>query len=279
MNSLHEELLKVEFKILRESKGISQLEIAHKLRINLSVIQTIDDKAFDKSNLDVYLIGYMKAYAGILNIQVYTQEKNNLVSSPDLRDFSNRNKKINFNFFLLIFVFIIFFSILFLYFQRLEEQNKRKNIELNNAQPISLKKKLVVPTIDYDAVKHLFKINDNHILKVYNSPLYNKLEYKKFSNKDIDYFKKITNPDEVEILFSGNCWVEIYDKNLKKLYFGLQKQKQTLIVSGSQPLKFIFGAPGNVKKMFFKGKKVDLNKFNPNKVAKFSLPNEELIDD
>ena len=44
MNSLHEELLKVEFKILRESKGISQLEIAHKLRINLSVIQTIDDK-------------------------------------------------------------------------------------------------------------------------------------------------------------------------------------------------------------------------------------------
>ena len=56
MNSLHEELLKVEFKILRESKGISQLEIAHKLRINLSVIKTIDDKAFDKSNLDVYLI-------------------------------------------------------------------------------------------------------------------------------------------------------------------------------------------------------------------------------
>ena len=140
MNSLHEELLKVEFKILRESRGISQLEIAQKLRINLSVIQTIDDKTFDKSNLDVYLIGYMKAYAGILNIQFYKQGKNNLVSSSDLHDFSNRNKKINFDFFLLFFVVIIFFAILFFYFQRLEEQNKHKNIELNDAQPITLKK-------------------------------------------------------------------------------------------------------------------------------------------
>ena len=137
----------------------------------------------------------------------------------------------------------------------------------------------MVPTIDYDVVKHLFKINDNHILKRYNSPLYNQLEYKNFSNKNIDYFKKINNPDEVEILFSGNCWVEIYDKNLKKLFFGLQKQNQTLIVSGTPPLKFIFGAPGNIKKMLYKGKNVDLNEFNPNKIATFSLPHKELIDD
>lgn len=76
---------------------------------------------------------------------------------------------------------------------------------------------------------------------------------------------------DLQLTFSGDCWVDIRDANGKRLDTGIKKPGDVLNLDGTAPFKVVLGAPGVVK-MSYKGEPVDLSRYPVGKVARLKLP-------
>lgn len=76
---------------------------------------------------------------------------------------------------------------------------------------------------------------------------------------------------DLQLTFSGDCWVDIRDANGKRLDTGIKKTGDVLNLDGVAPYKVVLGAPGVVK-MSYKGEPVDLSGYPVGKVARLKLP-------
>jgi len=50
----------------------------------------------------------------------------------------------------------------------------------------------------------------------------------------------------LELAFSGNCWTEVTDADGQRLYFDLGSEGRNVVVSGTAPLRVLFGSYANV---------------------------------
>ncbi|HIF9092523.1 TPA: cytoskeleton protein RodZ [Photobacterium damselae] len=76
---------------------------------------------------------------------------------------------------------------------------------------------------------------------------------------------------DLQLTFSGDCWIDIKDANGKRLETGIKKAGDKLDLDGKAPFKIVLGAPGVVK-MNYQGQPVDLSKYPAGRVARFKLP-------
>lgn len=76
---------------------------------------------------------------------------------------------------------------------------------------------------------------------------------------------------DLELSFTGDCWIEIRDANGKRLDSGIKKSGDVLKLDGDAPFRVVLGAPGVVT-MSFKGEPVDLSRYPAGKVARLKLP-------
>jgi len=79
--------------------------------------------------------------------------------------------------------------------------------------------------------------------------------------------------EPLELVFSGDCWVQIKDKYGKTLAIGVKKAGQVLKLRGEAPLAIKLGAPEQVR-INYAGDNIDLSTFREGRVAKFKLPFE-----
>ncbi|MCL9783946.1 cytoskeleton protein RodZ [Vibrio sp. S4M6] len=75
----------------------------------------------------------------------------------------------------------------------------------------------------------------------------------------------------IDMSFKDDCWLQIKDATGKVLVSGIKKGGQTLKLSGEAPFNVILGAPENVS-MTIASEPVDLSRYTPGKVARFTLP-------
>ncbi|MGN5137201.1 cytoskeleton protein RodZ [Aeromonas sp. 164P] len=78
---------------------------------------------------------------------------------------------------------------------------------------------------------------------------------------------------QLKMSFTADCWLDVKDANGKTLFSGLKKANDELVLEGAEPLKFIIGAPMAVK-LDYKGKSLDMSRYNNGRTARFSLPQE-----
>ncbi|UXI00705.1 cytoskeleton protein RodZ [Photobacterium sp. TY1-4] len=76
---------------------------------------------------------------------------------------------------------------------------------------------------------------------------------------------------DLQLTFSGDCWIDIRDANGKRLETGIKKSGDVLNLEGAEPYKLVLGAP-SVVKISYKGEPVDLSQYPAGKVARFKLP-------
>ncbi|KLV02377.1 cytoskeleton protein RodZ [Photobacterium aphoticum] len=76
---------------------------------------------------------------------------------------------------------------------------------------------------------------------------------------------------DLELSFTGDCWIDIRDANGKRLDTGIKKAGDVLKLDGAEPFKVVLGAPGVVT-MSYQGKPVDLSRYPAGKVARLKLP-------
>ncbi|GGE70476.1 transcriptional regulator [Streptosporangium jomthongense] len=66
---------------------------------------------------------------------------------------------------------------------------------------------------------------------------------------------------KLEIVFTGDCWVQVRDANGDRLASSLQRAGDRLEVSGKAPLKVVIGAVDTVDTIRFQGEPVDIRNF------------------
>ena len=88
---------------------------------------------------------------------------------------------------------------------------------------------------------------------------------------------KVTEKKEIVLLstmtlrFTADCWVDIRDANGKRMLTGIKSAGDSVELSGQTPFKLVLGAP-SVVDLTFEGESVDLSRYAPKQVARFSLP-------
>lgn len=72
-------------------------------------------------------------------------------------------------------------------------------------------------------------------------------------------------------VFSGDCWVNIYDATGDRIAWGIKKSGYTMNISGQAPFTITLGKPELVS-IDFEGDTVDMSQFSRGNIAKFNLP-------
>jgi cytoskeleton protein RodZ len=77
--------------------------------------------------------------------------------------------------------------------------------------------------------------------------------------------------ESAQFVFSGDCWVNIYDATGERIAWGIKKSGYTMNISGQAPFTITLGKPELVS-IDFEGETVDMSQFSRGNIAKFNLP-------
>ncbi len=83
--------------------------------------------------------------------------------------------------------------------------------------------------------------------------------------------EQVTILQTMQLTFTDECWVDIQDANGKKLLMGIKSVGDNVELKGEPPFKLVIGAPLSVN-LIFEGEDIDLSKYSPRQVARFTLP-------
>jgi cytoskeleton protein RodZ len=72
-------------------------------------------------------------------------------------------------------------------------------------------------------------------------------------------------------IFSGDCWVNIYDATGERIAWGIKKSGYIMNISGQAPFTITLGKPELVS-IEFDNETVDMSQFSRGNIAKFNLP-------
>jgi len=81
----------------------------------------------------------------------------------------------------------------------------------------------------------------------------------------------VEKTSDVQFVFSGDSWVNIFDATGERLAWGIKKSGYVMIITGQAPFKITLGKPELVA-IEYKESAVDMTQFDPGNIAKFSLP-------
>lgn len=72
-------------------------------------------------------------------------------------------------------------------------------------------------------------------------------------------------------VFSGDCWVNIYDATGERIAWGIKKSGYVMNISGQAPFTITLGKPELVS-IEFENETIDMSQFSRGNIAKFNLP-------
>lgn len=82
--------------------------------------------------------------------------------------------------------------------------------------------------------------------------------------------------DEIEIIFSGECWLEIIDGDRESVYYDLNRSGDVLRIRGIAPFELLFG-DATVASLYYGGALIDLtSRTTRERTARIKLPTIEV---
>lgn len=77
-------------------------------------------------------------------------------------------------------------------------------------------------------------------------------------------------PENLSLVFNGECWTEVYDATGERIAFGLYTQGRELMLSGMAPFKLKLGDPSAVQIQY--QDQIIEGEFTPGRSAQFTVP-------
>ncbi|WP_413110872.1 RodZ domain-containing protein [Thaumasiovibrio sp. DFM-14] len=277
-------------KQARERLGMSQKDVADRLRLRITVIEEIENNRFDNEKITTFTRGYVRSYAKCVHLD--EEEMLSMLSAADsmpqdeqmMHSFSRRTKREAHDSRVMILTWVIAISVVGVtalkWWQSVQEpsalldapsstltevietETTQTDIALEPPVPTQL------PEVDGDDVADLpmTEVTEQAESAVDEVPVL---------DDAIDLVEEsepvIVSDSSIVIRFDGDCWVDIRDAKGKRLITGIKKQGETFELEGEAPFKLVLGAP-DVVELRYQGENIDLSKFGVGKVARFTLP-------
>jgi cytoskeleton protein RodZ len=290
----------------RQGLSISQEHIASKLNFKLSLVQAIEEDQFDPKVPVTFNRGYLVNYAKLVSIDAedvlasYEALDAASIQRSEMLSFSKETSKqaehsrvmwISY----LIAALLIGLTILWWTQQSYQQTDvitqktlnqktvdstqlikkveKISESEFNNNSPITTNNADIMTTEN----------QTNNILSEQGTALVDQKKRSQIagnSNFIEAQPSKITEQkllDKARLLskavftFKGDCWVNIYDADNKRVAWGVKKAGYVMTVEGQAPFQVTVGKP-ELTSIIFNDLPIDMSSYNDGNIAKFTLP-------
>lgn len=300
----------------REEKGLTQQDIATRLRLKLDTVQKLEANAVDDKQVATFVRGYYRNYAKLVGIPEteITQATNQIldakVKQQPMTSFSKGSHRARHDRRISRLSWVIFIAVAGIsavwYWQSLQHDNQTED-ELNtdSAEVTTLDEGASTETTDVEtlptpeaskapilvekeAISNMSNVNAAEAIAQEESAAPEAADASAATDgataDDAATDAQATATDTQDetapvvadgnkvltLAFSGDCWMQVKDKDGKVLVSGLKKSGDTLTISDSDSYNVTLGAP-HVVKMTLDSEAVDLSKYS-GRVARLTLP-------
>ncbi|MEL7291698.1 MAG: cytoskeleton protein RodZ [Pseudomonadota bacterium] len=292
----------------REALGLTQKQIADRLRLRLSIIQSIEDNDFALDQVATFTRGYLRSYAKAVNLdeaKVLSALAGCEEAKPQeqqMKSFSRKTKRDKHDSRIMTLTWGIFAVILGISSVWWWQNQDSAMVDLTTVSEQEQQlEQAAQPELDFTTLA------DSEALVVEEQPSETDegavaapaLQDEELSVAETTIIDEtateqpaeVTEPTVVEdpkepqaevqqvavaanllqMTFTDDCWIQVKDADGKTLSTGVKKPGQELNLQGELPYSIILGAPENVS-MTLASEPVDLSGYTSGKVARFNLP-------
>ncbi|HHX8696448.1 TPA: cytoskeleton protein RodZ [Vibrio diabolicus] len=292
----------------RESLGMSQKQVADRLRLRVSVIEDIENNRFESQQVATFTRGYLRSYAKFVGLDekmVLTALEQTADVQPqeqeiEMQSFSRKTKDEKHNSRIMLLTWVIGLVIIGIsaawWWQNQHENSLTKEVTDSSVEsPKPTAQELV--DIDLMTAEELIASTPEDVVSTSNDVVEtSEVPVEQGSDPLLAETENTTSVDSEEpvavietaeeeqpapvvpegmtlltMKFKADCWIQVKDTNGKTLVSGTHKPGQDVELTGKAPFKVILGAPEGVT-MTFASEPVDLSGYTSGKVARFTLP-------
>ncbi len=279
----------------RESIGMSQKQVADRLKLRVSVVEDIENNRFESQQVATFTRGYLRSYAKVVGLDEnivlsaleQTAEIKPKAEEVEMQSFSRKTKheKHNSRIMLLTWIIaLIITGISAVWWWQNQQENSLDQVvtgsnvearkpsaeELDDIDNISTDEliastpaEVTAPTKGLNSTPEADALPD--VEEVVEEPV---------AVEEVVDTPAVIVPEGMSLLtmkFESDCWIQVQDANGKTLVTGTRKPGQDVELTGKAPFKVILGAPEGVT-MTFASEPVDLSRYTAGKVARITLP-------
>ncbi|EPW6424822.1 TPA: cytoskeleton protein RodZ [Vibrio parahaemolyticus] len=292
----------------RESLGMTQKQVADRLRLRVSVIEDIENNRFESQQVATFTRGYLRSYAKFVGLDEkvvlvaleQTADVKPKEQDIEMQSFSRKTKheKHNSRIMLLTWVIaIVIIGISAAWWWQNQQENSLAQVVAEANVETSQPSADEIADIDLMTEEELIASTPAELAASNNTASESSInaaqtdevvpaETEESTTEAtqqpvavIEAAEEIRDaspvvPEGMTLLtmkFKADCWIQVKDTNGKTLVSGTQKPGQDVELTGKAPFKVILGAPEGVT-MTFASEPVDLSGYTSGKVARFTLP-------
>ncbi|MBE5194777.1 cytoskeleton protein RodZ [Vibrio parahaemolyticus] len=292
----------------RESLGMTQKQVADRLRLRVSVIEDIENNRFESQQVATFTRGYLRSYAKFVGLDEkvvlvaleQTADVKPKEQEIEMQSFSRKTKheKHNSRIMLLTWVIaIVIIGISAAWWWQNQQENSLAQVVAEANVETSQPSADEIADIDLMTEEELIASTPAELAASNNTasessinaaqtdevvPAETEESTTESTQKPVAVIEAAEEiqdaspvvPEGMTLLtmkFKADCWIQVKDTNGKTLVSGTQKPGQDVELTGKAPFKVILGAPEGVT-MTFASEPVDLSGYTSGKVARFTLP-------
>ncbi|EGR1271777.1 cytoskeleton protein RodZ [Vibrio parahaemolyticus] len=292
----------------RESLGMTQKQVADRLRLRVSVIEDIENNRFESQQVATFTRGYLRSYAKFVGLDEkvvlvaleQTADVKPKEQDIEMQSFSRKTKheKHNSRIMLLTWVIaIVIIGISAAWWWQNQQENSLAQVVAEANVETSQPSADEIADIDLMTEEELIASTPAELAASNNTasessinaaqtdevvPAETEESTTEATQEPVAVIEAAEEvqeaspvvPEGMTLLtmkFKADCWIQVKDTNGKTLVSGTQKPGQDLELTGKAPFKVILGAPEGVT-MTFASEPVDLSGYTSGKVARFTLP-------
>ncbi|HCE3104378.1 cytoskeleton protein RodZ [Vibrio parahaemolyticus] len=292
----------------RESLGMTQKQVADRLRLRVSVIEDIENNRFESQQVATFTRGYLRSYAKFVGLDEkvvlvaleQTADVKPKEQEIEMQSFSRKTKheKHNSRIMLLTWVIaIVIIGISAAWWWQNQQENSLAQVVAEANVETSQPSADEIADIDLMTEEELIASTPAELAASNNTasessinaaqtdevvPAETEESTTEATQEPVAVIEAAEEvqeaspvvPEGMTLLtmkFKADCWIQVKDTNGKTLVSGTQKPGQDVKLTGKAPFKVILGAPEGVT-MTFASEPVDLSGYTSGKVARFTLP-------
>ncbi|CAI2298651.1 cytoskeleton protein RodZ [Vibrio parahaemolyticus] len=292
----------------RESLGMTQKQVADRLRLRVSVIEDIENNRFESQQVATFTRGYLRSYAKFVGLDEkvvlvaleQTADVKPKEQEIEMQSFSRKTKheKHNSRIMLLTWVIaIVIIGISAAWWWQNQQENSLAQVVAEANVETSQPSADEIADIDLMTEEELIASTPAELAVSNNTASessINAAQTDEVVSAETEESTTEATPEPVAVIeaaeevqdaspvvpegmtlltmkFKADCWIQVKDTNGKTLVSGTQKPGQDVELTGKAPFKVILGAPEGVT-MTFASEPVDLSGYTSGKVARFTLP-------
>ncbi|EDM58920.1 TPA: cytoskeleton protein RodZ [Vibrio parahaemolyticus] len=292
----------------RESLGMTQKQVADRLRLRVSVIEDIENNRFESLQVATFTRGYLRSYAKFVGLDEkvvlvaleQTADVKPKEQEIEMQSFSRKTKheKHNSRIMLLTWVIaIVIIGISAAWWWQNQQENSLAQVVAEANVETSQPSADEIADIDLMTEEELIASTPAELAASNNTasessinaaqtdevvPAETEESTTEATQEPVALIEAAEEvqeaspvvPEGMTLLtmkFKADCWIQVKDTNGKTLVSGTQKPGQDVELTGKAPFKVILGAPEGVT-MTFASEPVDLSGYTSGKVARFTLP-------